>query len=68
MKPRMRDEIAQLERTLCIEQEGIRERDAQIKVLQVQLRAAERMAQWGERLLDGVCMGMKEGNFPRRPS
>lgn len=65
-RPTMRDTIEQLERTLRIEQDGIRERDAKIAILEVKLSAAQRMAQWGERLLDGVCSGMKEGSLPRR--
>lgn len=66
MKPRMSDRIEQLERTLRIVNEAKKEQDHQIAILQTQLRAAERLARWGEQLLDGMCMGMKEGSLPRR--
>lgn len=67
-KPRMRDTIEQLERTLRIEQEGIRERDAKIALLTMQLAYARCNERRLDQLIDGMCAGLKETNFPRRPN
>ncbi len=67
-KPRMRDIIEELERTLRIEQEGIRERDRKIELMASKLNYMNQTERRFDQLLEGVCMSMKEASFPRRSS
>lgn len=60
--------IDELKRTLKIEQEGIRERDARIAKMETKLSYAMQAERRFDQLLEGMCMGMREGNLPRRSS
>lgn len=42
-------------------------RDTEIKILNDRLRYMDQTQRRFDQLLDGMCMGMKEANLPRKP-
>lgn len=58
--------IDELERTLSIQQKGIAERDIEIKLIRERLRYSMQTERRLDQLIEGMCMGMREGSLPRR--
>lgn len=52
---------------LKAQQSTIAEKDKQLREAQISIRHLTQVANMMDRLIDGVCAGMKEANFPRRP-